>query len=57
LVGAEFQLPEEIGWTGFLQNRWHLPDFFVDEGFGIEQIVIAPAFRAFEFVSWSSLAF
>jgi membrane protease YdiL (CAAX protease family) len=66
-----FQLPEEIGWTGFLQDRWqdryrplklsalvalpwavwHLPDFFADEGFGLEQIALAPIFLVFEFVS------
>jgi membrane protease YdiL (CAAX protease family) len=66
-----FQLPEEIGWTGFLQDRWqdrysplklsamvafpwaiwHLPDYFVDEGLGIEQLVTAPAFLVFEFIS------
>jgi uncharacterized protein len=65
-----FQLPEEIGWTGFLQDRWedrysplklsamvafpwavwHLPDFFVEEGFGIEQFVVAPVFLIYEFV-------
>jgi uncharacterized protein len=68
---ALFQLAEEIGWTGFLQDRWqdrysplklsamvafpwavwHLPDFFVDEGLGIEQLVSAPFFLAFEFIS------
>ena len=66
-----FQLPEEIGWTGFLQDRWqdrysplklcamvafpwavwHLPDYFVDEGVGIEQLVTAPVFLVFEFIS------
>ena len=66
-----FQLAEEIGWTGFLQDRWqdrysplklsamvalpwavwHLPDFFVDEGLGIEQLAIAPVFLVFEFIS------
>ena len=66
-----FQLPEEIGWTGFLQDRWqdsysplklsalvafpwavwHLPDFFAEEGVGIEQIATAPIFLVFEFVS------
>ena len=66
-----FQLPEEIGWTGYLQNRWqdqykplklsamvalpwaiwHLPDFFVDEGLGIEQLVTAPVFLVIEFIS------
>jgi uncharacterized protein len=65
------KLAEEIGWTGFLQDRWqdrysplklsamvafpwavwHLPDFFVDEGLGIEQLVSAPFFLAFEFIS------
>lgn len=66
-----FQLPEEIGWTGFLQDRWqnrytplklsamvalpwaawHLPDYFAEEGVGIEQLVTAPVFFVFEFVS------
>jgi CAAX protease family protein len=66
-----FQLSEEIGWTGFLQDRWqerysplklsalvalpwavwHLPDFFVDEGVGIEQLVTAPVFLVIEFIS------
>jgi uncharacterized protein len=66
-----FQMPEEIGWTGFLQDRWqdrysplrlcamvalpwavwHLPDFFVDEGVGIEPLLTAPVFLVFEFVS------
>jgi membrane protease YdiL (CAAX protease family) len=66
-----FQLAEEIGWTGFLQDRWrdrysplklsamvalpwavwHLPDFFVEEGLGIEQLVTAPVFLVFEFIS------
>jgi uncharacterized protein len=65
-----FQLPEEIGWTGFLQDRWqdrysplklsamvafpwavwHLPDFFVDEGFGVDQLVTAPVFLVIEFI-------
>ena len=30
---------------------WHLPDYFVDEGLGIEQLVTAPAFLVFEFIS------
>jgi CAAX protease family protein len=30
---------------------WHLPDFFVDEGFGIEQLVTAPVFLVIEFIS------
>lgn len=30
---------------------WHLPDFFVEEGLGIEQLVIAPVFLVFEFIS------
>jgi len=66
-----FQLAEEIGWTGFLQDRWqnrysplklsamvafpwavwHLPDFFVEEGLGIEQLVTAPVFLVIEFIS------
>jgi CAAX protease family protein len=66
-----FQMPEEIGWTGFLQDRWqdrysplklcamvalpwavwHLPDFFVDEGLGIEPLLTAPVFLVFEFIS------
>jgi uncharacterized protein len=67
---ALFQLAEEVGWTGFLQDRWqdrysplklsamvalpwavwHLPDFFVDEGLGIEQLISAPFFLVFEFI-------
>jgi membrane protease YdiL (CAAX protease family) len=66
-----FQLAEEIGWTGFLQDRWqdrysplrlsayvaflwalwHVPDFFADEGWGIEQLVAAPIFLLVEFVA------
>jgi membrane protease YdiL (CAAX protease family) len=65
-----FNLPEEIGWTGFFQHRlqdrytplklaavvaffwavWHVPEFFVDEGFGVEQLVTAPVFLLVEFV-------
>jgi membrane protease YdiL (CAAX protease family) len=65
-----FQLPEEIGWTGFLQDRlqgrysplrlsalvalpwavWHLPDFFVEEGWTIVQLVPAAVYLAVEFV-------
>jgi Type II CAAX prenyl endopeptidase Rce1-like len=30
---------------------WHLPDFFAEEGVGIEQIATAPIFFVFEFVS------
>jgi membrane protease YdiL (CAAX protease family) len=65
-----FQLAEEIGWTGFLQDRWqerysplklsamiallwavwHVPDFFVEEGWGLEQAVAAVAFLIFEIV-------
>lgn len=65
-----FQLAEEIGWTGFFQERlhdrygalklsavvsffwavWHLPDFFVDEGWGIEQVIASLVFLVFEFV-------
>ena len=66
-----FQLPEEVGWTGFLQDHWqdrysplklsalvalpwaawHLPDFFAEEGVGIEQLATAPVFFVVEFVS------
>jgi membrane protease YdiL (CAAX protease family) len=66
-----FQLSEEIGWTGFLQDRWqdrygplrlsvyvafwwavrHLPDFFGDEGWSIEQLVLAPVVLVVEFLS------
>jgi uncharacterized protein len=66
-----FQLAEEIGWTGFLQDRWHdrygplklsamvalpwavwhLPDFFADEGLGIEQLLTAPIFLIVEFIA------
>jgi membrane protease YdiL (CAAX protease family) len=65
-----FQLAEEIGWTGFFQDRlrgrytplklsavvaffwavWHLPDFFVDEGFGVEQLIASLVFLVIEFV-------
>jgi membrane protease YdiL (CAAX protease family) len=66
-----FQLAEEIGWTGFLQDRWqdryhplrlsamvafpwavwHLPDFFVEEGWTVEQLAPAFVFLVVEFVS------
>ena len=66
-----FQMAEEIGFTGFLQDRWqdrysplklsalvtfpwavwHLPDYFVDEGLGIEQLVTAPVFLVIEFIA------
>jgi membrane protease YdiL (CAAX protease family) len=66
-----FQLAEEIGFTGFLQDRWqhrysalrlsayvaffwavwHVPDFFGDEGWGLEQLVAAPIFFVIEFVA------
>jgi membrane protease YdiL (CAAX protease family) len=66
-----FQLAEEIGWTGFLQDRWqdryhplklsamvafpwalwHLPDFFVEEGWTIEQLGPALIFLVVEFIS------
>jgi membrane protease YdiL (CAAX protease family) len=66
-----FQLAEEIGWTGFFQERlrsrygplklsavvaffwavWHVPDFFVDEGWGIEQAISAVVLLVIEFVS------
>jgi uncharacterized protein len=66
-----FQLPEEIGFTGFLQDRWqdrysplrlsvyvafwwalwHVPDFFGEEGWGIEQLITAPVIFVIEFVS------
>jgi uncharacterized protein len=65
-----FQLAEEVGWTGFFQERlsprytplklcavvafwwalWHLTDFFVDEGMGLEQVVSALVFFVVEFV-------
>jgi membrane protease YdiL (CAAX protease family) len=65
-----FNFAEEIGFTGFLQDRWqdrygplrlsatvallwavwHLPDFFVDEGWTLAQLAVAPLFVAFEFV-------
>jgi uncharacterized protein len=65
-----FQLAEEIGWTGFFQERlrglygplklsavvaffwavWHMPDFFVDEGWGAEQVVSTLVFLVVEFV-------
>lgn len=66
-----FQLAEEIGWTGFLQDRlqdrysplklsalvtlpwalWHLPDFFVDEGWTIAQVAPALVFLVIEIVA------
>jgi len=65
-----FQLAEEIGWTGFFQERlhdrngplklsavvaffwavWHVPDFFVDEGWGLEQAISAVVFLVIEFI-------
>jgi membrane protease YdiL (CAAX protease family) len=65
-----FQLSEEVGWTGFFQERlssrysplklcavvafwwalWHLPDFFADEGWGVEPVVSALVFFVVEFV-------
>lgn len=65
-----FQLAEEIGWTGFLQDRWqdrysplklsamvaalwavwHVPDYFADEGWGIEQLIGGLVFLLFEIV-------
>lgn len=65
-----FQLAEEIGWTGFFQDRlrdrygpiklsavvavpwafWHLPDFFAEEGWGLEQLVLAVVFFVIEVV-------
>jgi uncharacterized protein len=65
-----FQFAEEVGWTGFLQDRWqdrysplklsaivavlwavwHVPDFFVEEGWGLEQAVGSLLFLAFEIV-------
>jgi membrane protease YdiL (CAAX protease family) len=66
-----FQLAEEIGFTGFLQNRWqdrfsalrltvyvaffwalwHVPDHFGAEGWGLEQLVLAPVVFVIEFIS------
>ena len=65
-----FNFAEEIGWTGFFQNRlqdrygplklsavvafawavWHVPEFFVDEGWTLEGLAVAPVFLAFETV-------
>lgn len=65
-----FQFAEEVGWTGFLQDRWqdrysplklslvvavlwavwHLPDFFVEEGLGLEQAVVSVIFLVYEIV-------
>lgn len=36
--------------VAFFWAVWHVPEFFVDEGFGVEQVVTAPAFLVFEFV-------
>lgn len=66
-----FQLAEEIGWTGFLQDRWqgrysplqlsamvavlwalwHVPEFFVDEGWGLGQLAPALVFLVVEIVA------
>jgi membrane protease YdiL (CAAX protease family) len=65
-----FQVAEEVGWTGFFQDRlrdrygpiklsavvavpwafWHLPDFFAEEGWGLEQLVTAVVFFVVEVV-------
>jgi membrane protease YdiL (CAAX protease family) len=65
-----FQFAEEVGWTGFLQDRWqdqyspfrlsamvavlwavwHVPDFFVEEGLGLEQATGSLVFLAYEIV-------
>jgi uncharacterized protein len=65
-----FQLGEEVGWTGFLQDRWrerygpfqlaalvavlwalwHLPDFFVEEGLGLEQVATSVVYLVYEIV-------
>jgi CAAX protease family protein len=65
-----FQFAEEVGWTGFVQDRWqdrysplklsamvavlwavwHVPDFFVEEGWGLEQAVGSLIFLAYEIV-------
>jgi membrane protease YdiL (CAAX protease family) len=36
--------------VAFFWAIWHLPEFFADEGWGVEQVVIAPAFFVIEFV-------
>ncbi len=66
-----FNFVEEIGWTGFFQERlqdrysplklsaviavawgaWHLPDFFVEEGWTLTSLAVSPVFLVFEVVS------
>ncbi len=66
-----FNFVEEIGWTGFFQERlqgeygplklsavvaaawaaWHLPDFFVEEGWTLMTLAVSPVFFLFELVS------
>jgi membrane protease YdiL (CAAX protease family) len=36
--------------VAFFWAVWHVPDFFVDEGFGVEQVVTSLVFLAIEFV-------
>ena len=66
-----FNFVEEIGWTGFFQERlqhrynplklsavvavawaaWHLPDFFVEEGWTLMTLALSPVYFLFELVS------
>ena len=66
-----FNFVEEIGWTGFFQERlqhrynplklsavvavawaaWHLPDFFVEEGWTLTTLALSPVYFLFELVS------
>lgn len=38
-------------YVAFLWAVWHMPDFFGDEGWGLEQLATAPIFLAIEFVA------
>ena len=38
-------------YVALLWALWHLPDYFGDEGWGAEQLIVAPVFFAVEFVS------
>jgi membrane protease YdiL (CAAX protease family) len=38
-------------YVAFLWALWHVPDFFGDEGWGVEQLVSAPIFLLIEFVA------
>jgi uncharacterized protein len=38
-------------YVAFFWAVWHVPDFFADEGWGLEQLVAAPFFLVIEFVA------